>query len=85
MFAKGGGSDINRRGLGCSIVLSANRPYCVPLYFLYFCFVFVTEFVGLFNPILERVNVSATHNSHKALLSLAFQTNSALLKELLGT
>ena len=55
--------------------------------FVFFCIflVFVTEFVGLFNSILERVNVSATHNSHKALLSLAFQTNSALLKELLGT
>ena len=46
-----------------------------PFVFLYFCFVFVTEFVSLFNPILERVNVSATHNSHKACLSLVFQAN----------
>ena len=48
---------------------------CSFVFFLYFCFVFVTEFVGLFNPILERVNVSATHNSHKARPSLAFQAN----------
>ena len=50
-------------------------PFVFFSYFLYFCFVFVTEFVGLFNPILEQVNVSATHNSHKARPSLAFQAN----------
>ena len=45
---------------------------CISLYFI---LAFATEFVGLFNPILERVNVSATHNSHKARPSLAFQVN----------
>ena len=43
--------------------------------FSYFRFGFVTEFVGLFNPVLVRVNVFATHNSLNTGLSLAFQAN----------
>ena len=55
--------------------IQSKRAILCPFVFLYFCFLFVMEFVGLFNPILERVNVSATHNSHKARPSLAFQAN----------